>query len=102
MSFFKTLVAATPADPPISFISTCCEVPFRTVITVPPGSSPNRTVDKQRENTANTKTFIVLIAFVPIYLLNDRSQSERPTDLIALQSMSLPDRFRSVDDSSCS
>ena len=69
MSFFKTLVAAPPDEPPISLTPTCCEVPLRTVITGPLESSPNRVFVKQREKAANTETFIVLIAFVPIYLL---------------------------------
>src|ERR1700733_4919057 len=74
ISFFKTLDAAAPCGPPIAFISTCCEVPFRTVITGPLASSPNRVVTKQREKIANAETFILLVAFVLIYALNARSQ----------------------------
>jgi len=60
-----------PADPLICFISTCWEVPFRTVITGPPESAAKRVVvAKQREKTASSGTFIVLIAFVPIYQFN--------------------------------
>src|SRR5580704_7683439 len=77
ISFFKTVVAVTPAGPPMSFTSTSKEVPFRTVITGPAGSAPNRAVAKTREETTNDKTFIVLSAFPPIYQLKIGSQLER-------------------------
>src|ERR1700693_3687707 len=104
MSFFKTPVAARPAGPPISFISTCCEVPFRTVITGPPGSSPNRVVAKQRENAASAETFIVLIALCPFTCSTfEVNRNGGPlADLIALHSRSSPGRFPSVHDSWCS
>src|SRR5208282_3195389 len=63
----------------MSFTSTSSEVPFRTVITGPAESAPNRAVAKPREETTNDRTFITLIAFPPIYQLKIGSQLERRT-----------------------
>src|SRR6478736_5452989 len=93
------------------------DVPFRTVMTGPAKSAPRRAVAKPREETTSERTFIVLIAFPPIYQLRKGSQWERDGSALgmgrvkaltpeqmrclnSLHSPSRPGRFPSVNDCS--